>query len=116
MREELVEDKYLTVYRTVSKQAEDMMQSLEKVFNQCTTFVHEMHGKYGSGKGSASSSASSDLTSEGEAYSLQAHLNTFLALNKSLHQKSSKSEIAELKAHLIPCLQSILGRILLAVL
>lgn len=40
MREELVEDKYLTVYRTVSRQAEDMMQSLEKVFTQCNTFVH----------------------------------------------------------------------------
>lgn len=40
MREELVEDKYLTVYRTVSRQAEDMMQSLEKVFAQCNTFVH----------------------------------------------------------------------------
>ena len=40
MREELVEDKYLTVYRTVSRQAEDMMQSLEKIFAQCNAFVH----------------------------------------------------------------------------
>lgn len=40
LREELVEDKYLTVYRTVSRQAEDMMQSLEKIFAQCNTFVH----------------------------------------------------------------------------
>lgn len=40
MREELVEDKYLIVYRTVSRQAEDMMQSLEKIFSQCNTFVH----------------------------------------------------------------------------
>lgn len=40
MREELVEDKYLIVYRTVSKQAEDMMQSLEKIFAQCNLFVH----------------------------------------------------------------------------
>lgn len=40
LREELVEDKYLTVYRTVSRQADDMMQSLEKIFAQCNAFVH----------------------------------------------------------------------------
>lgn len=36
--------RYLTVYRTVSKQADDMMQSLEKVFAQCQGFVHVSWG------------------------------------------------------------------------
>ena len=35
LREELKEDKWLTVFRTVSEQADGMMSSLEKAVNRC---------------------------------------------------------------------------------
>ena len=124
MKEELVEDKsvrklqfnkyltivcrYLTVYRTVSKQAEDMMQSLEKIFAQCHDFVHvslfpsevghcvlmlseytqEMHHRYGSA--SISMLAATQISDQ-EA--VQGDLNTFLSLHRSLHQKTSERDL-----------------------
>ncbi|BGP57234.1 hypothetical protein JCM8202_005329 [Rhodotorula sphaerocarpa] len=38
---ELKEDKWLVVFRTVSQQAEDMQQSLEKALGQCALFVSD---------------------------------------------------------------------------
>lgn len=35
LREELKEDKWLTVFRTVTEQADGMMSSLEKAINRC---------------------------------------------------------------------------------
>jgi Yeast cortical protein KAR9 len=35
LREELKEDKWLTVFRTVTDQADGMMSSLEKAVNRC---------------------------------------------------------------------------------
>jgi len=35
LREELKEDKWLTVFRTVTDQADGMMSSLEKAINRC---------------------------------------------------------------------------------
>lgn len=35
LREELKEDKWLTVFRTVTEQADGMMSSLEKAVNRC---------------------------------------------------------------------------------
>lgn len=35
LREELREDKWLTVFRTVTEQADGMMTSLEKAVNRC---------------------------------------------------------------------------------
>lgn len=46
LREELKEDKWLTVFRTVTDQADGMMTSLEKAVNRCQDFIYRVqrHG------------------------------------------------------------------------
>lgn len=39
LREELKEDKWLTVFRTVTEQADGMMTSLEKAVNRCQVSI-----------------------------------------------------------------------------
>ncbi|KAK7687864.1 hypothetical protein QCA50_009083 [Cerrena zonata] len=46
LREELKEDKWLTVFRTVTEQADGMMTSLEKAVNRCQDFIYRIH-KFG---------------------------------------------------------------------
>ncbi|KDQ61744.1 hypothetical protein JAAARDRAFT_31221 [Jaapia argillacea MUCL 33604] len=43
LREELKEDKWLTVFRTATEQAEGMMTSLEKAVNRCQHFIWQVH-------------------------------------------------------------------------
>ncbi|KAF7430899.1 hypothetical protein PC9H_006614 [Pleurotus ostreatus] len=43
LREELKEDKWLTVFRTVTDQADGMMSSLEKAVNRCQEFIWQVH-------------------------------------------------------------------------
>ncbi|GAW00474.1 hypothetical protein LENED_001997 [Lentinula edodes] len=43
LREELKEDKWLTVFRTVTDQADGMMSSLEKGVNRCQEFIWQVH-------------------------------------------------------------------------
>ncbi|THH07394.1 hypothetical protein EW145_g3407 [Phellinidium pouzarii] len=43
LREELKEDKWLTVFRTVSEQADGMMTSLEKAVQRCQDFIWRVH-------------------------------------------------------------------------
>jgi len=40
LREELKEDKWLTVFRTVTDQADGMMSSLEKAVNRCQVSIY----------------------------------------------------------------------------
>ncbi|KAI0788737.1 hypothetical protein C8Q75DRAFT_719089 [Abortiporus biennis] len=42
LREELKEDKWLTVFRTVTDQADGMMASLEKAVNRCQDFIYRV--------------------------------------------------------------------------
>ncbi|KAI0832060.1 hypothetical protein BC628DRAFT_580005 [Trametes gibbosa] len=42
LREELKEDKWLTVFRTVTEQADGMMSSLEKAVNRCQDFLWQV--------------------------------------------------------------------------
>ncbi|KAI0705215.1 hypothetical protein BC835DRAFT_1499380 [Cytidiella melzeri] len=42
LREELKEDKWLTVFRTVTDQADGMMTSLEKAINRCQDFIYQV--------------------------------------------------------------------------
>ncbi|KAF7308847.1 GAR domain-containing protein [Mycena kentingensis (nom. inval.)] len=46
LREELKEDKWLTVFRTVTDQADGMMSSLEKAVNRCQEFIWQVHKRY----------------------------------------------------------------------
>lgn len=43
LREELKEDKWLTVFRSVSEQADGMMKSLEKAVSQCQDFIWQVN-------------------------------------------------------------------------
>ncbi|EKM81776.1 hypothetical protein AGABI1DRAFT_54760 [Agaricus bisporus var. burnettii JB137-S8] len=45
LREELKEDKWLTVFRTVTDQADGMMSSLEKAVNRCQDFIFQFYRK-----------------------------------------------------------------------
>ncbi|KAF9466098.1 hypothetical protein BDZ94DRAFT_1281117 [Collybia nuda] len=47
LREELKEDKWLTVFRTVTDQADGMMSSLEKAVNRCQEFIWQVHRQGG---------------------------------------------------------------------
>lgn len=42
LKEELKEDKWLTVFRTVTDQADGMMSSLEKAVNRCQDFIWQV--------------------------------------------------------------------------
>ncbi|KAI0285810.1 hypothetical protein BGY98DRAFT_1086994 [Russula aff. rugulosa BPL654] len=71
LREELKEDKWLTVFRTVTDQADGMMSSLEKAINRCQDFIWQFQ-RYGPDE---SISASSSLTSMGSVRSQTSPLN-----------------------------------------
>ncbi|KAF8498608.1 hypothetical protein F5888DRAFT_1690432 [Russula emetica] len=71
LREELKEDKWLTVFRTVTDQADGMMSSLEKAINRCQDFIWQFQ-RYGPDD---SISASSSLTSMGSVRSQISPLN-----------------------------------------
>ncbi|ORY64737.1 hypothetical protein BCR35DRAFT_334648 [Leucosporidium creatinivorum] len=94
--EELKEDKWIVVFRTVSVQAEEMMRSLEKVLTQSHDFVYDI--KRRKAKSSASSldpsrSPPANLTRSasssffGDPASIQPLLSSFVALHQSLHAK-----------------------------
>ncbi|EMD38935.1 hypothetical protein CERSUDRAFT_112643 [Gelatoporia subvermispora B] len=59
LREELKEDKWLTVFRTVTEQADGMMTSLEKAVNRCQDFMFQMQRRGNDDAASFSSSTSS---------------------------------------------------------
>ncbi|KAH0836748.1 hypothetical protein J3R83DRAFT_8484 [Lanmaoa asiatica] len=43
LQQELKEDKWITVFRTVTEQADGMMTSLEKAVNRCQDFIWQVH-------------------------------------------------------------------------
>ncbi|POY73272.1 hypothetical protein BMF94_3606 [Rhodotorula taiwanensis] len=49
LTEELKEDKWLVVFRTVSQQADDMQQSLEKALTQCALFMSDVEPQLSAG-------------------------------------------------------------------
>ncbi|KAN0130942.1 hypothetical protein V8E53_011320 [Lactarius tabidus] len=71
LREELKEDKWLTVFRTVTEQADGMMSSLEKAINRCQDFIWQFQ-RYGAND---SISASSSMASMGSTRSQKSPLN-----------------------------------------
>ncbi|GAA5920273.1 hypothetical protein JCM1841_003013 [Sporobolomyces salmonicolor] len=111
--EELKEDKWLVVFKSVSQQAEEMMRSLEKVLTQSQQFVEDVHRRKGksiasSGSGfpssrpppartpsglpvSSSEGSISSLSAPssyfGDAANIQPLLSSFVALHRSLHAK-----------------------------
>ncbi|CDO69635.1 hypothetical protein BN946_scf184851.g23 [Trametes cinnabarina] len=63
LREELKEDKWLTVFRTVTEQADGMMSSLEKAVNRCQDFLWQVQ-KRGLDESLTASSVSSSGRSD----------------------------------------------------
>jgi hypothetical protein len=117
LQDELKEDKWLVVFRTVGQQAEGMMDSLEKVltqvraefiiltrfltchFLQCHAFIWEVHRSQPKSLTSAdSTSTSSSSPSRRASFSgsaslsdpaaIQSLLSTYVSLHRSFHQKS----------------------------
>ncbi|KAG8925998.1 hypothetical protein FRC01_009472 [Tulasnella sp. 417] len=60
LRDELKEDKWLAVFRTVSEQADGMMASLDKALMMCQDFIQQVYAKTKEGQDLRRSSAYSD--------------------------------------------------------
>ncbi|KAM0747887.1 hypothetical protein T439DRAFT_85402 [Meredithblackwellia eburnea MCA 4105] len=92
LTEELKEDKWLTVFRTVSLQAEEMMSSLEKVLRQCHEFVWDLERRTGGGEtsGGGAKWGKEGIVNavKGDKGKMQELLTTFVALHRSLHAKT----------------------------
>ncbi|GAA6011822.1 hypothetical protein JCM10207_004256 [Rhodosporidiobolus poonsookiae] len=99
LNEELKEDKYLTVFKTVAQQAEDMMKSLEKVLSQSQQFVLDASSVAAKSPSTTSarlprspSAPLGSLSASSSSYfpdvaAAQAQLASFTTLHKSLTAK-----------------------------
>ncbi|KAI0708810.1 hypothetical protein C8T65DRAFT_576056 [Cerioporus squamosus] len=82
LREELKEDKWLTVFRTVTDQADGMMSSLEKAVNRCQDFMWQVQ-KRGLDEAVSPSTSSTSGRSEKAPLSYE----TFMSLLESYEAK-----------------------------
>ncbi|KAF7309843.1 GAR domain-containing protein [Mycena indigotica] len=88
LREELKEDKWLTVFRTVTDQADGMMSSLEKAVNRCQEFIWQVHKHYEDPLSHSISSQSGDKALTFETYT--SLLESFEAKKKHYMPATSK--------------------------
>ncbi|KAG8951890.1 hypothetical protein FRC04_005582 [Tulasnella sp. 424] len=79
LRDELREDKWLAVFRTVSEQADGMMASLDKALMMCQDFIQQVYAKTKDGQDLRRSSAYSEKS--------YPNLDTFEDLLKSYEAK-----------------------------
>ncbi|KAI6096971.1 hypothetical protein EDD16DRAFT_1847646 [Pisolithus croceorrhizus] len=93
LQQELKEDKWITVFRTVTEQADGMMASLEKAVNKCQDFIRQVYKRGGE---SASRLSCSSLRSEKSPISLE----TFNTLLGSFNAK---------KEHYVPATTKVLA-------
>ncbi|KAI8996439.1 hypothetical protein BD414DRAFT_455164 [Trametes punicea] len=94
LREELKEDKWLTVFRTVTEQADGMMSSLEKAVNRCQDFLWQVQKRGLDDSVTASNSSSSGRSDKPLTY------DTFVALVESYEAK---------KKHYMPATTKVLS-------
>ncbi|KAH7890845.1 hypothetical protein F5I97DRAFT_1923336 [Phlebopus sp. FC_14] len=94
LQQELKEDKWITVFRTVTEQADGMMSSLEKAVNRCQEFIWQVHNRPDDNISHASFSAS--VRSEKSPVSLE----VFNSLLGSFQAK---------KAHYLPATTKVLA-------
>ncbi|KAI0040744.1 hypothetical protein FA95DRAFT_825446 [Auriscalpium vulgare] len=95
LREELKEDKWLTVFRTVTDQADGMMSSLEKAVNRCQDFIWQVmrHGNDDSLSKSTSMASMSSVRSQKSPLSMdvyQSLIDSFEAKKKHYMPATSK--------------------------
>ncbi|KAL7280382.1 hypothetical protein ACG7TL_005307 [Trametes sanguinea] len=94
LREELKEDKWLTVFRTVTEQADGMMSSLEKAVNRCQDFLWQVQKR-----GLDDSLTASNVSSSGRS-DKPLTFETFTALVDSYEAK---------KKHYMPATTKVLS-------
>ncbi|KLO17958.1 hypothetical protein SCHPADRAFT_820635 [Schizopora paradoxa] len=99
LREELKEDKWLTVFRTVSEQADGMMSSLEKAVQRCQDFIWRAHRRAAAAEESPRSSFSGS-PSNSERKKAPLTYETFLSLQDSFEAK---------KKHYMPATSKVLS-------
>ncbi|KAI0741613.1 hypothetical protein C8Q80DRAFT_1274013 [Daedaleopsis nitida] len=95
LRDELKEDKWLTVFRTVTDQADGMMSSLEKAVNRCQDFMWQVQKR-----GFDESVTSTNASSLGRADRSPLTYETFVALLESFEAK---------KKHYMPATSKVLS-------
>ncbi|OBZ74045.1 hypothetical protein A0H81_05871 [Grifola frondosa] len=95
LREELKEDKWLTVFRTVTDQADGMMSSLEKAVNRCQDFIWQVQRR---GIEDSNSLSTSPYPSRSDKSSLSYEM--FTSLSDSFEQK---------KKHYMPATTKVLS-------
>ncbi|TKY88814.1 hypothetical protein EX895_002055 [Sporisorium graminicola] len=86
LKKELADDKYLDVFRSISTQAEGMMDSLEKAVSLCNRFVSQVQRDHLAGKLQRAAGAENDLEDD---YDIQAKHDELVALTKTFGVKKS---------------------------
>ncbi|GAC94938.1 hypothetical protein PHSY_002511 [Pseudozyma hubeiensis SY62] len=86
LRKELADDKYLDVFRSISTQAEGMMESLDKAVSLCNSFVLQVQRDHLAGKLQRAATADDDLQVD---YDIQAKHDELAALTKTFGVKRS---------------------------
>ncbi len=86
LKKELADDKYLDVFRSISSQAEGMMDSLDKAVLLCHTFVQQVQRDHLAGKLQRAAAADDDLEAE---YDIDAKHDELVALTKTFGVKKS---------------------------
>ncbi|KAF5361975.1 hypothetical protein D9756_002343 [Leucocoprinus leucothites] len=99
LREELKEDKWLTVFRTVTDQADGMMSSLEKAVNRCQDFIWQVHRK-GIGAVDDHTMSHTSLVSSGRGDKQGVTFEVFTSLLESYEAK---------KKHYMPATSKVLA-------
>ncbi|PIL25147.1 hypothetical protein GSI_13036 [Ganoderma sinense ZZ0214-1] len=95
LREELKEDKWLTVFRTVTDQADGMMSSLEKAVNRCQDFMWQVQKR-----GLDENLNASNSSSAGRGDRTSVNYETFTTLLESFEAK---------KKHYMPATTKVLS-------
>uniref|UniRef100_V5F0J3 GAR domain-containing protein n=1 Tax=Kalmanozyma brasiliensis (strain GHG001) TaxID=1365824 RepID=V5F0J3_KALBG len=86
LKKELADDKYLDVFRSVSVQAEGMMDSLDKAVSLCNIFVQQIQRDHLAGKLQRAAAVEDDLE---DSYDVQAKYDELVALTKTFGVKRS---------------------------
>ncbi|SPO30974.1 uncharacterized protein UTRI_05390_B [Ustilago trichophora] len=86
LKKELADDKYLDVFRSISTQAEGMMDSLDKAVLLCHAFVQQVQRDHLAGKLQRAVTAEDDLEAD---YDIEAKHQELVALTKTFGVKKS---------------------------
>lgn len=86
LKKELADDKYLDVFRSISTQAEGMMDSLDKAVSLCHTFVQQVQRDHLAGRLRRAAAGEDDLD---EDYDIEAKHEELTALTKTFGVKKS---------------------------